>query len=159
MIKSETPILARAIAAAVLGAVLVIALVAADRSKAANQVATGKVNASSLLPRNPAVSQAADWRLIFHDEFNGSFLNTRKWSRLRGDRHKYGSPYNRSLESAAYSIRNVTQNRGSAVLTLKRRPAKGYRRFPYSSGMIQSGPKFAFRYGYVEARVKVPRCS
>ena len=53
----------------------------------------------------------------------------------------------------------MTQNNGSAVLTLKRRPAKAYPRYPYSSGLIQSGPGSRSEYGYIEARVKVPRCS
>lgn len=153
MMRSESPSIARAVLVAALSVVLAIPLLLADRGVAAES------GQSSLLPRNPAVKDAADWKLIFHDEFNGAFLDGRKWSRLRGNHHKYGSPFNRRIESAAYNARNATQRNGSAVLTVKRRPAENYPRFPYSSGMIQSGPRFSFRYGYMEARVKVPRCS
>lgn len=153
MMRSESPSIARALLVAALSVVLAIPLLVADRGVAAES------GQSSLIPRNPAVKDAADWKLSFHDEFNGAFLDGRKWSRLRGHHHMYGSPFNRRIESAAYNARNATQNNGSAVLTVKRRPAKNYPRFPYSSGMIQSGPRFSFRYGYMEARVKVPRCS
>lgn len=163
MRRTESPIFLRVATATALLAVLTIALAWADHGSAADSLAPRSSatdgSATSLLPRNPAVRNAADWNLIFHDEFNGDFLDTKKWSRLRGNKHKYGSPFNRSIESAAYSIRNVTQNKGAAVLTLKRRPAKDYPRYPYSSGLIQSGPSFAFKYGYLETRVKVPRCS
>lgn len=154
MRRTDSPILSRLIVATTLCAMLALPLVFAGGGAAA-----GDMRASALLPDNPAVRNAADWNLSFHDEFNGYFIDGKKWSRQRGNKHKYGSPFNRSIESAAYANRNVTQNDGSAVLTLKRRPAKGYPRFPYSSGLIQSGSRFAFRYGYVEARVKIPSCS
>lgn len=153
MMHSKSPTFARAVLVAALSVVLAIPLFVVDSGVAADS------GQSSLLPRNPAVKDAADWKLIFHDEFNGAFLNGNKWSRLRGNHHKYGSPFNRRIESAAYNARNATQRNGNAVLTVKRRPAKNYPRFPYSSGMIQSGPRFSFRYGYMEARVKVPSCS
>lgn len=154
MRRTDSPIPLRIVAATALCAVLAIPIAFTDGGSAA-----GNLAASRLLPSNPAVRNAADWKLSFHDEFSGDFIDGKKWSRLRGNKYKYGSPFNRAIESAAYANRNVTQSHGSAVLTLKRRPAKGYPKFPYSSGMIQSGSRFAFRYGYVEARVKIPSCS
>lgn len=154
MWRTDSPIPLRVLAFSLLCAVLASPLALAERGAAASDPA-----ASSLLPNNPAVRYAADWNLAFHDEFNGYFIDGKKWSRQRGHKYKYGSPFNRAIESAAYANRNVTQNKGSAVLTLKRRSAKGYSRFPYSSGLLQTGARFAFRYGYVEARVKIPSCS
>lgn len=114
---------------------------------------------ASVEPKNPAVSHAAHWSLIFRDEFNGSRINRRKWSTLRGAAPGYGAPFNRAIEAAAYSRRNVAQRKGVAVLTLRRGSARGHRRYPYSSGLLHNGRNFSFAYGYVEARVKVPRCS
>jgi beta-glucanase (GH16 family) len=97
--------------------------------------------------------------MIFHDEFDGSRVNRERWSTLRGHSPGYGSPYNPEIEAAAYSSHNVAQRNGNAILTLRRRSARGYKRYPYSSGLIHSGRSFAFRHGYVEARVRVPKCS
>jgi beta-glucanase (GH16 family) len=98
-------------------------------------------------------------KLVFGDEFSGPRINRHRWSTLRGESPGYGSPYNPRIEAAAYTSHNASVNAGKAVLTLRRRPAAGYRRYPYSSGLIHSGRSFAFRHGYVEARVRVPRCA
>jgi beta-glucanase (GH16 family) len=102
---------------------------------------------------------AADtWTQIWGDEFDGNDVDHSKWSTLRGNSPGYGSPFNRSIESAAYSNSNVAVNNGVASLMLRHKPAAAYGWIPYSSGMLQSGRHFNFKYGYAEARVRVPRC-
>ncbi|MFY9470025.1 MAG: family 16 glycosylhydrolase [Solirubrobacterales bacterium] len=97
------------------------------------------------------------WTQIWGDEFNGSALDESKWSALRGDaRWEYGSPFNPSIEDAFYTKNNVTVNGGNLVMTLKKEAAGGY---PYSSGMVQSGQDFGFRYGFIEARTYAPKCA
>lgn len=98
--------------------------------------------------------------LIFRDEFSDPSINRRKWSTLRGTlKFPYSSSYNANKEAASYSRNNVAIENGQAVLTLKRKPEGEDPGHPYSSGMIHTGNHFSFKYGYVEARVKVPRCS
>lgn len=97
------------------------------------------------------------WNMIFNDEFSGTEIDSTKWSTLRGGLvWPYGDPYNPPIEDAFYKRANSTVRDGNAVLTLKKEASNGY---PYSSGVIHSGNHFSFKYGYVESRVKVPKCS
>lgn len=93
----------------------------------------------------------------FRDEFNGESVDTSTWSTLRGGTvWPYGDPYNQSIEDAFYKRSNTSVANGNAVLTLKKENTNGY---PYSSGVMHSGNAFSFKYGYVESRIKVPKCS
>jgi beta-glucanase (GH16 family) len=107
----------------------------------------------------PSHAEMSGAKMIFRDEFSGRRLNRDRWSTLRGESPGYGSPYNPRIEGAAYSRRNVSVRSGAARLTLRRGSAPGYRSYAYNSGMIHSAGSFAFKHGYVEARVRVPRCS
>lgn len=100
---------------------------------------------------------AGNWNMIFSDEFSGSAIDTSKWSTLRGGLvWPYGDPYNPPIEDAFYKRANSTVRDGNAVLTLKKESQNGY---PYTSGVIHTGNNFSYKYGYVEARVKAPKCS
>ena len=99
-------------------------------------------------------------KVIFRDEFSDPAINRRKWSTLRGTlKFPYASSYNIEKEAATYSRNNVGVENGKAVLTLKRKPEGEDPGHPYSSGMLHTGNHFSFKHGYVEARVKVPKCS
>lgn len=93
------------------------------------------------------------WQLIMQDEFNGSSLNTAMWTPQRGPSYSYGDPYNPQYEDAYYLANNPKVQNGSLVLTLNQGATNGY---PYSSGMVQNGRNFSYKYGYLEARIKVP---
>lgn len=109
-------------------------------------------------PASPTpVGLAGNWNMIWNDEFSGTSIDPTKWSTLRGGTvWPYGDPYNPPIEDAFYKRANSTVRDGNAVLTLKKEASNGY---PYSSGAIHSGNNFSFKYGYVESRVKVPKCS
>lgn len=109
-------------------------------------------------PATPApLGIPGTWNMIFNDEFSGTAIDSSKWSTLRGGlQWPYGDPYNPPIEDAFYKRANSTVRDGNAVLTLKKETSNGY---PYSSGVIHSGNNFSFKYGYVESRVKVPKCS
>lgn len=95
---------------------------------------------------------AGSWNLIMQDEFSGSSLNA-MWSTQRGPSYSYGNPYNASIEDAWYLANNPKVQDGKLVLTLNQGATNGY---PYSSGMVQNGRSWTYKYGYIEARVKVP---
>lgn len=103
-------------------------------------------------PPSP-VGLSGNWRLIMQDEFSGSSLNTAMWTPQRGPSYSYGDPYNPQYEDAYYLANNPKVQNGSLVLTLNQGSTNGY---PYSSGMVQNGRNFNYKYGYTEARIKVP---
>ncbi len=110
----------------------------------------------------PCVTSGADvvgksWQLNFDDEFNGSSLDTSKWSPLRGPNVPgYGDPYNPPAEDEFYTPSNTTVSGGNLTLTLKRQSTNGY---VYTSGMAQSGPYYSFPpNSYIESRINVPAC-
>jgi|GEM_PF-526269 len=104
-------------------------------------------------PDPSPVGVAGDWQLIMRDEFNGSSLNTNMWTTQRGPSYSYGDPYNPQYEDAYYLANNPKVQSGKLVLTLNQGSTNGYR---YSSGMVQNGRHFSYKYGYTEARIKVP---
>ena len=102
------------------------------------------------------------WVLAFRDEFNDTELNTRKWDWKypRSGDMRY-SNWNNG-EAQWYQHENVIERHGKLRLrALRERTVSPYsgRTFHYTSGMIQSKPSFNFRYGYMEARVRLPRGS
>lgn len=102
----------------------------------------------------PLASQKKKWKLIFNDEFNGALLNTAKWSSQRDDWFVGGNPYN-DRENAWYGAENVSVAGGKLIQRVTQVPQGGY---PLTTGMVNTNKKFNFRYGYIEARVKVPGC-
>lgn len=105
-------------------------------------------------PAPKPLGVAGSWALKFQDEFNGTSLNTSVWATQRGEASgPYGNPYNPQYEDAFYLANNPKVANGNLVLTLNKGTTNGY---PYSSGMIQNGRSFSYKYGYTEARVKVP---
>lgn len=105
-------------------------------------------------PPPKPLGAAGNWTLKFQDEFNGTSLNTAVWATQRGEANgSYGAPYNPQYEDAFYLANNPKVANGNLVLTLNKGTTNGY---PYSSGMVQNGRGFSYKYGYTEARVKVP---
>ncbi|MFT4049436.1 MAG: family 16 glycosylhydrolase [Solirubrobacterales bacterium] len=98
---------------------------------------------------------SAGWNKIFDDEFDGTSLDGSKWNNQRDDWLKGGVAYN-NLEDDYYMPSNTTVSGGSLVQTIrKEKTIDGHN---YTTGMVNSNKRFAFTYGYVEARMKVPSC-
>jgi beta-glucanase (GH16 family) len=117
---------------------------------------------SGILP----VGQTGNWTMIFHDEFNGTALDTSKWTTCyfnftvgNGCDHNQG-------ELELYQPDDVFVSNGTLKLRAERRTniASNGKTYNYTSGMITTGPttfnskdtRFAFQYGYMEMRAKVP---
>ncbi len=83
---------------------------------------------------------AGRYQLAFSDDFDGASINTEKWNFRTGPRMW-------SEQRAA----NVTVRDGTLRLALKKEKAGD---LDYTAGGLIS--KQAFRYGYYEARVKMP---
>jgi beta-glucanase (GH16 family) len=109
--------------------------------------------------------QSGTWHLVFDDEFNGTSLDTTKWVPCFywGDSTGCGST---TTPQNWYLPGNVIVSNGTLKLQTQNRPVtENGTTYPYTSGMITTGPwdsthspaKFAFTYGYMEIRAKVPK--
>lgn len=97
-------------------------------------------------PPNPAL-----WQLTFSDEFNQGPLDTTKWNTT----YPYGrrtTPTNGEWEwyvDDAFEFQN-------GILRI-RADKKTVDNYNYTSGIIASWGKFSQRYGYFEARIRIPK--
>lgn len=94
----------------------------------------------------------AGYVLVFADEFNGPQLETTNW----WTRYIYNNGMLDTLNDERQLFRENTNHvmtGASLQLTARKAPTKN-KRFQYESGMIRS--KTTFKYGYFEARLKVP---
>lgn len=100
------------------------------------------------------VGPPGSWRLIFDDEFNGSSLDTSRWST-----GWFGSgitwPVNPS-EPQCFDPRRVSVGGGSlnVSVAITSETCEGKRR-PYSAGIVTTDGKFSYAYGYAETRERV----
>src|ERR1035437_8360666 len=93
-------------------------------------------------------SWAQNYSLVFSDEFNGTSLDSTKWTVYKG------SAANQEKEYYTDSIHNLRVENGNLVLEArKEQVATNYN---YSSGRIYSKGKGSIKYGKVEARISVP---
>lgn len=116
------------------------------------------------LPSRP-LGQTGEWRLIFHDEFNGDILDTEKWVTCYWWNDE-GCTIKTNNELQWYQPENVLVEDGKLILRAREESvtAPDGRQFNYTSGMISSGslvyrgenPKFASTHIYVEMRARVP---
>jgi beta-glucanase (GH16 family) len=95
-----------------------------------------------------------DWALKFDDEFNGTSLNTAKWST-----GWYGSGITRpvnNLEDDCYDPARVSQGGGALSLSLVQKSEACGDTEPYAGSLVSTTGKFSFTYGLVQARVWLP---
>jgi len=93
------------------------------------------------------------YTLVFADEFDGTSLNTANWSYREGD----GCPDlcgwgNKELQW--YRPENITVSGGNLIITAKE---ESYGGRDYTSSQIISKHKQDFKYGRIEASIKLPR--
>ncbi len=96
-----------------------------------------------------------DWTLEFDDEFNGTSLDTAKWST-----GWFGSGITApvsSWEDDCYDPAQVSEGGGALSLTLIRKTEYcGTADRLYATGLVSTMGKFSFTYGFIEARVWLP---
>lgn len=85
--------------------------------------------------------------VIFEDNFNGSEIDSTKWSVRTGNYN------NRYFMPEDYSNNLFINNGNLIVRNLKNNPAQG---FLWSGTFIETRNKFYFQYGLLEARIKFP---
>ncbi len=120
--------------------------------------------AASTPARADPPGDAANWNLIFEDNFEGDSLDLGKWATCYWW-NEGGCTNASNSELQWYLPGNIQVAGGKLDLTARRETAVGDNRFfPYTSGLVTTGPesyagsypKFEYKYGYAEIRARLP---
>lgn len=118
-----------------------------------NRVTKISMLAASLSLLAPVSGIAANYELVWADEFNGTALDESRWSYQNGDGCDINLCGWGNNERQFYQPDNVTVANG--VLSIEAREERN-RGSAYTSGRIRSIYKGDFVYGRIEARMKLP---
>jgi len=91
----------------------------------------------------------SDWRLVWHDEFDGATLDVTKWVRETGG----GGWGNDELEFYTDRPENARVENGQLVIEARQEPFGGRQ---YTSARLKTQGLGAWKYGRVEARMRIP---
>ena len=99
----------------------------------------------------PAITKpAAQWQLVFNDEFEGDTLDTNKWTTA----FPWGRAGANESELQYYAEDAFEFQNGIQRIRAEERSMAGY---DYTSGIISSYSRFHLQYGYVEMRARMPK--
>ena len=93
------------------------------------------------------------YKLVWSDEFSGSSLDEEYWGYMIGNGAEYGNPGWGNSELQYYKRENVSVYDGELHITAKKETVN---EFNYTSARIRTAGKVAFKYGKIEARIKLP---
>ncbi|SFD84050.1 Por secretion system C-terminal sorting domain-containing protein [Chitinophaga sp. CF118] len=98
----------------------------------------------------------AQQKLVWEENFDGNILNLQNWTYETGDGCSKGNCGwgNAELEYYTNSSNNVRVENGHLVIQARREDVGGK---PFTSGRIKTSGRVAFKYGTLEARIKVPQ--
>lgn len=106
--------------------------------------------------------EESPWVLVWSDEFDGQVIDPAKWTHQLGDGTIYGEQAGWGNNEKQYYTDDpansgiMTDNDGNSVLfisAMDNLPIEGYM---YSSARLVTDSLFTFRFGKVEARIKLP---
>ena len=102
----------------------------------------------------PSCEQPApnEYGLVWEDQFSGSTLDNSKWTHQLGDGSQFGLWGWGNGELQYYKQENITLADGFATITVKEESVGDYN---YTSSRITTKDNYSFRYGRVEARIKL----
>jgi beta-glucanase (GH16 family) len=95
----------------------------------------------------------SSWTLVWSDEFDAAQLDPEVWFFESGDGSQYGIPGWGNNELQWYLEDSAEIRDGSLVITARRESVGGK---SYTSARINTRGRFAFRYGRIEARMRLP---
>ena len=100
-----------------------------------------------------ADTAGSDYKLVWSDEFNGTALNTNNWTYDLGNGGSNVGWGNNEKEYYTNRTDNVYVSDGT--LKIKALEQK-FNNYNYTSGRIKTAGKQTFKYGRMEARIKLP---
>ena len=102
---------------------------------------------------NSAVSPGDTLNLVWSDEFDTAQLDPETWFFETGDGSQYGIPGWGNNELQWYLSDSAELQNGNLVISARREAESGK---DYTSARISTVDRFAFRYGRIEARIRLP---
>ncbi len=93
----------------------------------------------------------AIWQLVWSDEFNGSAVDTTKWTFETGNNNGWGN-----AEREYYTGRTNNMFVSGGVLHIVARQ-ESFNGFPYTSARMKSQGLYSKKYGRIEWRAKLPQ--
>lgn len=123
--------------------VMTLTMIAAQGCKKEN-TAPPDTNAQPDIPDRPG------WELVWNDEFNGATLDSKSWNRETGG----GGWGNNELQFYTNRTENAYLADGSLIIEARR---ESYGGNDYTSARLTTQGKHSFRYGRIEARIKLPK--
>jgi beta-glucanase (GH16 family) len=106
-------------------------------------------NARHTVSQTP-VHNKPGWTLTFHDEFDGTKLDTKKWL----DSYPGGERTHSNNEQQYYATDGYDLKSGQLRFKAEKRRMGG---MSYTSGMVSSFGKFSQKYGWFEIRARFPK--
>jgi beta-glucanase (GH16 family) len=110
--------------------------------------------ALAIISCNKSVAQNSSKRevkspfhLVWSDEFNGSSVDTTIW------KFETGASGWGNHEQEFYQPENATEEDGNLIITANKQPGSTH---PYTSARMRTLGTKAFKYGKIEARIKLP---
>ena len=97
---------------------------------------------------------AQSWKLVWSDEFDGTYLDESKWEYMLGDGTSFGLPSGwGNNELQWYTDDNITIEDGKLIITAKEQSMSGK---DYTSSRIRTLDMGDWKYGKFEIRAKMP---
>ena len=110
-------------------------------------------NPTLTVAMNEEVSPGEQLTLVFSDEFDGNALDPEMWFFEEGDGSQYGIPGWGNIELQYYLPDSAQLANGMLTITAREQRLGT---FEYTSARINTRDRFAFRYGRIEARMRLP---
>ncbi len=92
----------------------------------------------------------SDWKLVWSDEFNGSSIDSRKWT------HEVNCLGGGNNEKQCYTDSDTNSYVNNGTLHIVALPAEEGAEKPYTSARINSRYNADFKYGRIEIKAKLP---
>lgn len=106
-----------------------------------------------IVAENAPIVSGGEMRLVWSDEFDGARLDPASWFFETGDGSQYSIPGWGNDELQWYLPNSAQIENGNLVITARRQRQGG---FQFTSARINTRDRFAFRYGRIEARIRLP---
>jgi len=117
---------------------------------------TGNVNIANpvlTVADNTALMPGGAKTLVWSDEFDGAQLDPEVWFFEEGDGSQYGIPGWGNNELQWYLPDSAELSNGLLIITAREEAQSGK---SYTSARLNTRDRFAFRYGRIEARIRLP---